>query len=145
MESKTTQSGFTLVELITVIVILGFVSVMALPRMLQPDSFQARSVQDQLISAARTAQQLAMNKAVSANVQLTTDNANHRIRISYSENGVQTLDTTIPAAISITDTTATPLSFNKQGNLSAGSTVDISIGYPALHVRIEATGYTHAN
>ena len=57
MEHITRQSGFTLVELITVIIILGFVSVMVLPRMLQPGSFQSRTVQDKLISAAREAQQ----------------------------------------------------------------------------------------
>ena len=141
MEPNTRQSGFTLVELITVIIILGFVSVMVLPRLLQPGNFQSRTVQDKLINAARMAQQLAMSKAVSANVQLITDNSNHRIRISYSEGGGQTIDADIPTAISITEQT---LSYNKHGDLVGGAGATISINGGAHTVQIEASGYAHA-
>lgn len=141
MEHKTTQSGFTLVELITVIVILSFLSIAVLPRFLQSDSFQSRTTQDKLISVARQAQQLAMSKAIAANVQLITDNANHRIRISYDEGGTQTLDTDIPSTTTISDNT---LSYNKRGDLSGGSAVDISVNAGERTVRIEASGYAHA-
>lgn len=141
MTHKPTQSGFTLVELITVIVILGLLSVTVLPRFLQTDSFQSRTVQDKLISAARQAQQLAMSKAVSANVQLITDNSSKRIRISYSEGGPQTIDTDIPSATSITNQT---LTYNKRGDLSGGSAVNISINGGERTVRIESSGYAHA-
>ena len=141
MEHETTQSGFTLIELITVILILGFLSVAVLPRFLQPDSFQSRTVQDQLISAARQAQQLAMSKAVSANVQLITDNSNHRIRISYTEGGSQVIDTDIPSATNITSTS---VAYNKHGDLVGGSAVDISINGGERNVRIESSGYAHA-
>jgi MSHA pilin protein MshC len=141
MDNETTQSGFTLVELITVIVILSFVSIAVLPRFLQSNSFQTRSVQDQLLSAARQAQQLAMSKAVSANVQLSTDNSNHRIRISYTEGGTQTLDTDIPSATTVSNTT---VSYNKHGDISGSSAVDISINSGERTVRIETSGYAHA-
>jgi MSHA pilin protein MshC len=141
MDVMTTQRGFTLIELITVIIILGFISVAVLPRFLQSSSFEARSVQDKLISAARQAQQLAMSKAVTANVQLITDNSHHRIRISYSEGGTQTLDTDIPTATSITDSS---VSYNKRGDLVSASTVDISINSGEHTVRIEKSGYAHA-
>jgi MSHA pilin protein MshC len=141
MEHKITQSGFTLVELITVIVILSFLSITVLPRFLQSDSFQSRTTQDKLISVARQAQQLAMSKAVGANVQLITDNTNHRIRISYNEGVLQTLDTDIPSTTTISDNT---LSYNKRGDLSGGGAVDISINAGERTVRIEASGYAHA-
>ena len=140
MKYKTAQSGFTLVELITVIVIMGFLAVTGLPRLLQPSSFQSRTVQDKLISAARTAQQLAMSKAVSANVQLIIDNSNHRIRISYTEGGTQTIDTDIPSAISITTAT---VSYNKHGDIVGGTTT-ISINSGEHSVQIESSGYAHA-
>jgi MSHA pilin protein MshC len=140
MAQRTKESGFTLVELITVIVILGFLSVTVLPRFLQSDSFQSRTTQDKLISIARQTQQLAMSKAVAANVQLITDNSNHRIRISYSEGGIQTLDTDIPSTTISNNT----LSYNKRGDLSGGSAVDISINNGERTVRIEASGYAHA-
>jgi len=141
MDANTTQRGFTLIELITVILILGFISVAVLPRFLQSSSFESRSVQDQVISAARQAQQLAMSKAVNANVQLITDNSNHRIRISYSEGGTQTLDTDIPGATSITNTT---VRYNKRGDLVGSSVIDININSGEHTVRIEKSGYAHA-
>jgi prepilin-type N-terminal cleavage/methylation domain-containing protein len=141
MEANNRQGGFTLVELITVILILGFLAVTVLPRFLQKSPFESRSVQDKLISAARQAQQLAMSKAVGANVQLITDNSNHRIRISYDEGGNQTLDTEIPAGVTIDNQS---LNYNKRGDLAAGSAVNIAINSGERNVRIEATGYAHA-
>lgn len=141
MDGKHTQHGFTLVELITVILILGFLAVTVLPRFVQTGNFESRTVQDKLISAARQAQQLAMTKAVSANVQLSTDNSNKRIRISYSESGTQTIDTDIPAATTITDQT---VSYNKRGDVAGGGSVDISINSGERTVRIESSGYAHA-
>lgn len=141
MDGKNTQHGFTLVELITVILILGFLAVTVLPRFLQTSNFESRTTQDKLISAARQAQQLAMTKAVSANVQLITDNSNHRIRISYSEGGTQTIDTDIPTATSISNQT---LGYNKRGDLIGGASVDISINGGTHTVRIESSGYAHA-
>lgn len=141
MAQKTTQHGFTLIELIAVIVILGFLSVAIMPRFLQSDSFEARTVQDKLISAAREAQQLAMSKPVSADVQLITDNGNKRIRISYIDGGTQTIDTDIPGASSINNQT---LHYDKHGFVVGGSAVTISINGGAKSVRIEASGYAHA-
>ena len=81
-----------------------------------------------------------MSKAVSANVQLITDNTNHRIRISYSEGGTQVIDSDIPSAISITNWSG---SYNKHGDLIGGS-VNISINGGEHTVQIESSGYAHA-
>lgn len=141
MGYKTTQPGFTLVELIAVIIILGLVSVAILPRFIQANSTEIRTVQDKLINVAREAQQLAMSKPLSANVQLIIDNTNKRLRIQYTEGGTQTLDTDLPSSTSITSQT---LAYNKNGYLTSGSPVDISINGGARTVRIEASGYAHA-
>ncbi len=143
MKHTSKQSGFTLIELVTVIVILGLLAVVAVPRFANKGSFESRTVEDKLISAARHAQQLAMSKAVSANVQLQTDNTNKRIRITYSESGVQNIDQSIPSDVNIDDATIT---FNKKGeasNLAAQLTINISPG--SRSILIETTGYAHAN
>ena len=137
MQTTSLQHGFTLVELITVLVILGLIAVAVLPRMLQRDTFETRTAQDTLLSAARQAQQLAMNKAVSANVQLITDNTNKRIRISYTEGGAQTIDTSVPDGIDIDDAT---VSYSKRGDADAA--VTIAVGDRS--VCISSAGFAYA-
>lgn len=122
MQWTFAQRGFTLVELVTVLVILGLLAVTVLPRFLQRSSFETRTAQDTLISAARQAQQLAMAKAVNANVQLITNNAARRIRISYTEGGIRNIDTLLPDAVNIADVT---VSFTKRGDADAAVTIAV--------------------
>ena len=137
MQRTFAQRGFTLVELVTVLVILGLLAVTVLPRFLQRSSFETRTAQDTLISAARQAQQFAMAKAVGANVQLITDNAARRIRIQYNESGTRTVDTALPDGITIADAM---VSFTKRGDANAATT--ISVGDRS--VCISAAGFAYA-
>jgi MSHA pilin protein MshC len=54
------QYGFTLVELITIIVILGIISAVALPRFTGHDAFRDRATADQVAAALRYAQKVAI-------------------------------------------------------------------------------------
>lgn len=58
--AKEKELGFTLVELVSVIVLLGIVSVSVAPRFSGTGGVAEYSVRDQIISAARFAQQRAM-------------------------------------------------------------------------------------
>ncbi len=60
MPQRTPQRGFTLVELITVIVILGVVASFALPRLTDRSAFQARGFEDEMLAALRYARSLAV-------------------------------------------------------------------------------------
>ena len=142
MDGSKRQTGFTLIEMVTVIVILSIMAVAIIPRFLAPSNFESRTTSDLLVSSLRQAQQLAMSKAPNANVSVTTDNTNKRIRISYTEGGAQTIDVDISTNITITDTT---IPFLKSGEANIGGQETIVIG-PSnpRNVCIEITGYAYA-
>ncbi|MBI4937721.1 MAG: prepilin-type N-terminal cleavage/methylation domain-containing protein [Nitrosomonadales bacterium] len=54
------QSGFTVVELVTIMVILGIIAAVAAPRFFGRNTFDSRSFYDQVISTLRYAQKSAI-------------------------------------------------------------------------------------
>ena len=60
MNMRTYQRGFTLTELLTIIVIVGVMSVVVLPRFTGNDFFQQRGAQDQVRAALRYTQKVAI-------------------------------------------------------------------------------------
>jgi MSHA pilin protein MshC len=60
---KTTQQGFTLIELITVIILLGILSAFAISRFPSKQSFSTTVIVNQLIASARLAQQTALSRS----------------------------------------------------------------------------------
>ena len=67
-----TQRGFTLVELITVIVIVGILAVAAVPRFFDNDVFQARGAADQVTAALRYGQKVAIAQHRAVDVNLSS-------------------------------------------------------------------------
>ena len=69
------QCGFTLVELITVMLIVGIIAVVAVPRFFDADVFQSRGTADQLKAALRYGQKVAVaqHRDVNVNVSATAD------------------------------------------------------------------------
>ncbi|NQZ07110.1 MAG: prepilin-type N-terminal cleavage/methylation domain-containing protein, partial [Algicola sp.] len=55
------QNGFTLIELIVVIIVIGILAVSVAPKLLTKSQFSSVAVRDQLISELRLAQLRALN------------------------------------------------------------------------------------
>lgn len=70
---KIAQQGFTLIELIVVIMVIGLISAVALPRFLDRVTFDARGYYDQTLTMVRYAQKLAI--AQHSNVYVRLDGA----------------------------------------------------------------------
>ena len=81
--------GFTIVELITVIILLGILSVVAMARFVQPSAFVPSIVSQKLIAESRIAQQVAVSR-VDATVSLRIDRqaSDWRIQVSTDVDGV---------------------------------------------------------
>lgn len=71
---KLNHNGFTLVELIVVILIIGILSISIAPRFFGVSSYEDRKVTDELLSALRYTQQMAMNRGGGIQLVLTANN-----------------------------------------------------------------------
>ena len=69
--SLTRSSGFSLVELIIIIIIIGILSAVALPRFFRPADFEARFAVDHLKIAMQYAQKRAVNGGCQTEFRLT--------------------------------------------------------------------------
>lgn len=67
------DAGFTLVELVTVIVLLAIVSAFAIPRFFDADFYQKKGFSDELISALRYAQKYAVAAGCDVRVDINTE------------------------------------------------------------------------
>jgi MSHA pilin protein MshC len=63
--------GFSLIELITVIVLLGILFVFAVGRLLSPDQFEVKGFFDDTVNAVRFAQKLAVSTGCDVQVDMT--------------------------------------------------------------------------
>ena len=65
------HSGFTLIELVVVILLLGILSVVAMGRMFDGNQFKARGFFDDTVTAVRFAQKLAVSTGCEVRVSLS--------------------------------------------------------------------------
>jgi MSHA pilin protein MshC len=162
MKKVASNRGFTLIELIIVIVILGVISIYAAPRILDTNSFNQRGLYDETIALLRYAQKTAIAQRRTVCVTFDTASATLTIATNAADTVCATTATTplsgprgeVPAGISGRGTAAygsTPglgvLNFNGLGqpvNNSGGPlpTQTITVTGGPADVTVQAvTGY----
>ena len=73
MIHKNNASGFTLVELVMVIVLLGIVSAIALPRFFERSSFGEHALFNDVLNAVRYSQKLAVASGCSTQISISSN------------------------------------------------------------------------
>jgi MSHA pilin protein MshC len=144
--NKPKQStGFTLIELVMVIVILAIISVVVAPRFADNSTFKARGFADQVLATLRFAQKTAIAQHQNVCVALTASTLTLKIDASCATNLMlpdrQSNVLTAPSGISLSSTVSS-LTFNALGQANSGVTITVSgITIP---ITVEAeTGYVH--
>jgi len=136
------QLGFTLIELIAVITLLGVLSVVLFSRISSIGASRVQASRDDVIAALFFAQQLAMSRS---NIQVIISSGS----IDVTQNGASIkLDSNfyplaMPAGISLSASSSN-ISFDKLGR-TASNTIQIqsSDGSFTANVNVETTGYAH--
>jgi MSHA pilin protein MshC len=133
----THQRGVTLVELVTVIVILGAVGAIIAPRWFDNQVFEERGYVEDLASAIRHAQRIAI--ASSCQVQLTVSTNGYSAMQRAALNTCNTAGawtqpvprqdgTLLMATAAVVTNPATTFVFERDGTMSAGAPAVLAVG-----------------
>jgi len=138
-------SGFTLVEMIVILVLLGIISAVALPRFFNIDGYRTRAAYDEVAGAVRYAQKLAVASGCDVQVQIVNDGyALQQHQTSCSSGGFVNISghpMTNNTFSNINLSPTTNFVFDSMGRSS--STLTINVGSESFAV-IAETGYVDA-
>lgn len=154
---RSGQAGFTLVELVMVIVLLGILAVYAVPRILNPGDFAARGFHDQSMAYLRYAQKTAIAQRRTVCVTLSNNAISLRIANTAGSNTCSSAlagpageaGLTAPGGVAFN---GTPISFNFDAlgqpvNSNTGAvaaTQTLQVANLSRSITIETvTGYVH--
>lgn len=149
-------AGFSLVELIVVLILLGIMSAVIIPRWSGGSGFEERGFRDQVISALRYAQKSAIAARRTVCVNLTTSPSALSVQISsaYGATGCSAGSALVgPDGQNLVLTASSPAAFvsapvsvvfDAAGRPNSAASISFA-GLPAaLGITVEAeTGYVH--
>ena len=137
--------GFTLVELVVVILILGILAINVGSRFFTGSAFSDRKIADELIEAIRYTQHLAMSRGGSESFQIVTTSTSYSVQDSggtavSNPNRSSAYTVTIPSDTSLT---AKTISFNGLGQPTPDEDTTILVGSSFTITIEQETGYAH--
>jgi MSHA pilin protein MshC len=148
--NRGSSRGFTMVELVLVLVVAGILAAVAVPRMLGRTGFDTRGFADQLAATVRFAQKLAVAQHTDVHVRLTASDATLCYDVACATlapgpGGEKPYTVSAPTGVAIASPVPT-LDFDAGGHpVNLAARLDIQVnGSGTYHVFVEQeTGYVH--
>ncbi len=142
------QRGFSLVELIAVIIIIGVISVMVYPRFATSDTAAVQTGRDSLVAALFFAQQTAMARSTDDAVVAVVDSNSVTVNVNGLPANTPGLENPInfPSGVSVSPPGPTTFTYDKLGRIvspSVPTTLTLTRGGVSAVVTVEASGYVH--
>lgn len=156
MAFPTTQKGFTLIELVMVIVLLGILSATALPKFFAVSSYQKQLFFDDTLSAVRYAQKLAV--ATGCHIQVSVADNHYTLNRPADRSlctSTSTTDFSLPVrhpgtgeaaythAENGVSLTASPSSFYFNALGLASAAVTLTVANDKMIAVVAATGFVY--
>ena len=131
------ENGFTLVELVSILIIVAVIGVTASSRFISNSSFELQESRDQVLLAFRSAQQLAMTQSETVRFQSSAS------QIDVQQNGSSVLLNAVQYPLSLSNgstVTSTTFDFDRLGRTDAGS-LTVSKGGTSVALAISSSGH----
>jgi len=140
------HKGFTLVELIIVIVLLGILSTVAFSTFFSLSTYRERAAYDELAGAVRYAQKLAVASGCAVRINIGSNNYTVQQHVTDCTTGVFTTLVGHPVTSGLfsgVTIASVPASFDFDAMGRSSSAAAITVGSLSFNV-IAATGYVDA-
>ncbi|MBB3168757.1 type II secretion system protein [Simiduia aestuariiviva] len=130
--------GFTLIELIAVLLLIGIVSATVTSRFFSATDAALLGSRDDVVSALRLAQQTAMDQAGSVTFVATSTSISVNINGAPASSSAFNFPLSLRQGVSLSP--AVTLNFNRLGETSA-TTLALTAGSETINVTVSAAGY----
>ena len=145
----TTGSGFTLLETVVVLVVVGILAAVLAPRFIGTSGFTGQTTADKLLMAARYAETLAQNQGIATALTVGSKTLGSTT-FAVTQNGSPVPDPTlqsarfvVPFPPGVTVTPSTTVTFVRGSGPSLAPTFTVTGQGPAIQVHVTAAGDTY--